>query len=65
MTDSLQGQVQRAGEHPDGNRLYAQLRPILAEGRAHIRDALQHARDALTPYQWASTPDTLKALVGR
>ena len=64
VTDSLQGQVQRAGEHPDGNRLYAQLRPILAEGRAHIRDALQHARDALTPHQWASLPDTLRALVG-
>jgi hypothetical protein len=60
VSDSLQAEVQRAGDRPDPRTLYARLRPKLAVGREHIRQALESARGALTPYQWAQLPDALK-----
>jgi len=65
VSDSLQAAVQRAGERPDPGTLFARLRPKLAEGREHIRRALERARSVLTADQWAKLPDTLKTAGGR
>src|SRR5205823_9471291 len=65
VTDSLQAQVQRAGNHPDPALLHAQLQPELAQGGAYIREALERARRSLSPYQWASLPDSLRTPGGR
>jgi len=65
VSDSLQAAVQRAGERPDPGTLFARLRPTLAEGREHIRRALERARSVLTADQWAKLPDTLKTVGGR
>src|SRR5207247_939253 len=63
VTDSVHAQVRQAGEHPDPGLLDAQRLPTAPGDRARIRAALERARDTLTPYQWASLPDTLRALV--
>jgi len=65
VTDSLQAEVQRAGDHPDRALLYVQLQPKMAQGRAYMRDALERARRSLTPYQWASLSDSLRGPGGR
>src|SRR5256886_2642887 len=65
VSDSLRAAVQRAGERPDPGTLFARLRPKLAEGREHIRRALERARSVLTADQWAKLPDTLKTAGGR
>jgi hypothetical protein len=59
------GYIERAGDRPDPGVLFARLRPKLAEGREHIRQALARARRVLTPDQWAKLPDALKAPGGR
>src|SRR5204863_470064 len=63
IADSLDAEVRQAGEHPDPGLLDAQRLPTAPGDRARIRAALERARDTLTPYQWASLPDTLRALV--
>jgi len=65
VSDSLQAAVQRAGERPDPGTLFARLRPKLAEGREHIRRALERTRSLLTADQWAKVPDALKTAGGR
>ncbi len=65
VSDSLQAAVQGAGERPDPATLFARLRPRLAEGREHIRRALERARGLLTADQWAKVPETLKTVGGR
>jgi carboxypeptidase family protein len=65
VSDSLQAAVQRAGDRPDPGTLFARLRPKLAEGREHIRRALERARRLLTAEQWAKLPDALKTVGGR
>ncbi len=65
VSDSLQATVQRAGDRPDPSILFARLRPKLAEGREHVRQALERARGVLTADQWAKLPDALKAPGGR
>src|SRR2546428_12401199 len=42
--DSLQAEVQKAGDRPDPGILFARMRPKLNEGREHIRRALERAR---------------------
>ena len=63
VMDSVQAQVRWAGEHPDPGLPDVQRLPTMPGDRARIRAALERARDTLTPYQWASLPDTLRALV--
>src|SRR4029077_12161800 len=60
VADSIQATVQRAGPRPDPGVLFARVRPKLAAGRQHIRDALDRARRVLTPEQWAKLPNVLK-----
>jgi hypothetical protein len=60
VSDSLQAERQRAGEHADPTALYDRLRLKLAEGRRYIRHALEAAQGVLTPDQWARLPDAVK-----
>ncbi len=60
VSDSLQAEVQKAGDRPDPGILFARMRPKLNEGRAHIRRALERARGVLTSEQWKRLPDALK-----
>jgi hypothetical protein len=60
VSDSLQADVQKAGNQPDPGILFARMRPKLAEGREHIRRALERARSVLSPEQWKKLPDALK-----
>jgi len=50
VSDSLQAAVQGAGERPDPATLFARLRPRLAEGREHIRRALQRHEAKLSDF---------------
>ena len=61
VRDSLQADVQRAGDRPDPGILFARMRPRLQAGRANIRKALERARALLTPEQWKQLPDALKS----
>ena len=61
VRDSLQADVQRAGDRPDPGILFARMRPRLQAGRANIRKALERARAVLTPEQWKQLPDALKS----
>jgi hypothetical protein len=61
VSDSLQAEVQKAGDRPDPGIMFARLRPRLDEGRENIRRALERARGVLTPEQWKKLPDALKA----
>ena len=61
MSDSLQAEVQKAGDRPDPGIMFARMRPRLNEGRENIRRALERARGVLTPEQWKKLPDALKA----
>ena len=60
VSDSLSAESRRAGERADPTALYDRLRPKLAEGRRHIRHALEAAQGVLTAEQWARLPDALK-----
>ena len=60
VSDSLQAESRRAGERADSTTLYERLRVKLAEGRRHIRHALEAAQGVLTPSQWARLPDAVK-----
>ncbi len=60
VSDSLIAESRRAGEHADPTTVYDRLRPKLAEGRRHIRHALEAAQGVLTPRQWARLPDAIK-----
>jgi len=60
VSDSLSAESRRAGEHADPTALYDRLRLKLAEGRRHIRHALEAAQGVLTPDQWARLPDAVK-----
>ena len=60
VRDSLQADVQRAGDRPDPGILFARMRPRLQAGRDNIRKALERARAVLTPEQWKRLPDALK-----
>ena len=61
VRDSLQADVQKAGNRPDPGILFARMRPRLQAGRENIRKALERARAVLTPDQWKQLPDALKA----
>jgi len=61
VRDSLQADVQRAGDRPDPGIMFARMRPRLQAGRENIRKALDRARAVLTPEQWKKLPDALKA----
>src|SRR5213079_815654 len=61
IADSLQADVQRAGDRPDPGIMFARMRPRLQAGRENIRKALDRARAVLTPEQWKKLPDGLKA----
>jgi signal transduction histidine kinase len=60
VSDSLQAESRRAGGRVDPTALYDRLRVRLAEGRRHIRHALEAAQGVLTPRQWARLPDAVK-----
>jgi len=60
VSDSLNAESRRAGERADPTALYDRLRLKLAEGRRHIRHALEAAQGVLTPDQWARVPDAVK-----
>ncbi len=61
VSDSLQAEVQKAGDRPDPGIMFARMRPRLNEGRENIRRALERARGVLPPEQWKKLPDALKA----
>ena len=65
VSDSLSAESRRAGERADPTALYDRLRPKLAEGRRHIRHALEAAQGVLTRDQWAGLPDAVKTPVPR
>jgi len=65
VSDSLSAESRRAGERADPTALYDRLRPKLAEGRRHIRHALEAAQGVLTHDQWAGLPDAVKTPVPR
>lgn len=65
VSDSVQAESRRAGERADPTALYDRLRVKLAEGRRHIRHALEAARGVLTRDQWARLPDAVKTPVPR
>ena len=60
VSDSLQAESRRAGERADPTALYDRMRLKLAEGRRHIRHALEAAQGVLSPDQWARLPDAVK-----
>ena len=61
VRDSLQAELQRAGDRPDAGILFARMRPRLQTGRENIRKALERARTVLTPEQWKQLPEALKS----
>ncbi len=60
LSDSVQAQIQRAGDRPDPLVLFARIRPRLAQGREQGRRALEQARAVLTPAQWAELPEPIR-----
>src|SRR3989454_7438370 len=65
LSGSLSAGSPRGGERADPTALYDRLRPKLAEGRRHIRHALEAAQGVLTRDQWAGLPDAVKTPVPR
>jgi hypothetical protein len=61
LADSMHADIQRAGDRPEPGVLFARLRPKLAQGREHIRKALDQVRGVLTAEQWAKIPEALKS----
>jgi hypothetical protein len=60
LSDSVQAQIQRAGDRPDPLVLFGRIRPKLVQGREQGRRALEQARAVLTPAQWAELPEQIR-----
>ena len=61
LSDSVQAEIERAGDRPDPSVLFARIRPNLTRGRERRRQAIARARELLTPEQWAKLPETVRA----
>lgn len=61
VRDSVQADVQRAGDRPDPGILFARMRPRLAKGHENIQRALERARAVLTPEQWRLVPEAIRS----
>jgi len=61
LSDTLGSVIERAGDRPDPAVLFARIRPMLNRGREHVREALAHAREVLTPEQWGQLPESIRS----
>ena len=58
--DSLRVRMQREGANPDPRTAFTELTPLLQRARVNATAALEQARAALSPEQWARIPDSIK-----
>ncbi len=60
LAEGIQKELERAGANPDPARLFGAFRPMLEQGQARHRAALEAIRQILTPEQWNGVPERIK-----
>ncbi|NOT08403.1 MAG: hypothetical protein HOP28_09380, partial [Gemmatimonadales bacterium] len=61
LARELQAEMAKQGANVDGARMLTVIRPRLEKAQKHLQDALDAIKSVLTPEQWNSLPERVKA----